>query len=77
MGRAFSVPLTGSSKGVVVDRGLAQVFGIGLTFGLTRSGTVRGAIIFEDERMVHGNIAARCSKSLTGWPQMNIASAGR
>ena len=39
-----------------VDHGLAQIFGVGLALGLAESALMRGAVIFEDERMVHGNI---------------------
>jgi hypothetical protein len=40
----------------VVNHGRTQIFGVGFSSGLTRGVLVRGAVIFENQRMVHGNI---------------------
>ena len=43
-------------KRAEVDHCFAQIFGVCLSLGLTERALVRGAVIFEDERMVHGDV---------------------
>jgi hypothetical protein len=43
-------------KRAVMNHGLAQVFGAGLPAFLTKSALVGSTVIFEDQRMIHGDI---------------------